>query len=180
MSCSTLVSDKYSAESLDCKDISWCVEILGHGISVRERWRRKSRELLFNHHLTTCTIESIYPANICWFSRSLQDMSWRQTQHVLIVTIFHLPRCFKDVLKTPWKTKNCYAENVFKTPWRHVLKTSLRHVLKTFSRHLRDEQNIYWKCLYLTNLNVYQTSLYFTNLYLKNLRRIQNALIRTQ
>ena len=94
----------------------------------------------------------------------LQDMSWRRLQHVFSVTILRLPRRFEDVLKTSWKTKNCYAEDVLKTSWRHY----------------GDKQNTYWGYLYLTNLNVYLTNLYFTNLYLTNLRRIQNALIRTQ
>ena len=82
-----------------------------------------------------------------------------------------------------WKTKNCYAEDVFKTSWRHILKTSWRHVLKTSSRRLGGKQNVYWGYLYLTNLNVYifdLSNLYLTNLYLTNLKRIQNALIRTQ
>ena len=35
-----------------------------------------------------------------------------------------------------WKAKNCYAEDVFKTSWRHILKTSWRHVLKTSWRHV--------------------------------------------
>ena len=82
-----------------------------------------------------------------------------------------------------WKAKNCYAEDVFKTSWRHILKTSWRHVLKTSSRRLGGKQNVYWGYLYLTNLNVYifdLSNLYLTNLYLTNLKRIQNALIRTQ
>ena len=37
-----------------------------------------------------------------------------------------------DVFKTSWKTKNCYAEDVLKTPARHVFKTS--------SRRLEDQQ----------------------------------------
>ena len=101
----------------------------------------------------------------------------------------------QDVLKTSCKTKNCYAEDVFKTSWRHVLKTSWRyvlktsgkhalkmsrrHVLKTSWRHYRDKQNTYWGCLCLTNLNVYLTNLYLTNPHLTILRRIQNALRRT-
>ena len=42
-------------------------------------------------------------------SRRLQDMSSRRLQ---------------GILKTSWKTKNCYAEDVLKTFSRHVLKTS--------------------------------------------------------
>ena len=132
--------------------------------------------------------------------RRLEDMSWRRLQHVFSVTIFRLPRRLEDILqirledvlktsrKTSWKSKNCYAEDVLKTSWRHVLKTSWRHVLKTSWRHilktssrrLGGKQNFYWWYLYLTNLNVYLTNLCFTNLYLTNLRRIQNALLRTQ
>ena len=124
-------------------------------------------------------------------SRRLEDMSWRRLQHVFSVTILRLPRrledILQDVLKTSWKTKNCYAEDVFKTSWKtkncyaeDVLKTSWRHILKTSSRRLGGKQNFYWWYLYLTNLNVYLTNLCFTNLYLTNLRRIQNALLRTQ
>ena len=106
----------------------------------------------------------------------LQDMSWRRPQHVFSVTIFRLPRRLEDisqdVLKTSWKTKNCYAEN--------VLKTCLEEFLKTSSRRLGDKQNVNWGYLYLANLNVYLTNLYLTSLYLANPRRIENALIRTQ
>ena len=105
--------------------------------------------------------------------RHLAKMSWGRLE---------------DFLKASWKTKNCYAEDVLKTSWRHALKTSWRHVLKmswrhvlkTSWRHYGDKQNTYWGYLYLTNLNVHLTNLYFTNLYLTILRWIQNALIRTQ
>ena len=115
---------------------------------------------------------SMIPANICW--------SWRRLQHVFSVTILRLPRRLEDVLKTSWKTKNCYAEDVLKMSWRHVLKTSWRHVLKmswrhvlkTSWRHYGDKQNTYWGYLYLTNL-------YLTNLHLTILRRIQKELSRT-
>ena len=122
-------------------------------------------------HSLKCCI----PANICWSWRRLQDMSSRRLQHFFSVTVLRLPRrledvlqkrledILQDVLKTSWKTKNCYAEDVLKTSWRHY----------------GDKQNTYWGYRYLTNLNVYLTNLYFTNLYLTILRRIQNALIRT-
>ena len=117
-----------------------------------------------------------YPANICWSSRRLED--------VFSVKILRLPRPLEDVLKTPWrrlpkasclqdlsqdvfktswKTKNCYAEDMLKTSWRHVLKTSWRHIWKTSSRRLGGKQNFYWWYLHLTNLNVYLTNLCFTN-----------------
>ena len=79
--------------------------------------------------------------------------------------------------KTSWKTKRCYAEDVFKTSWRHVLKTSQRHVLKTSWRHilkiswrhvlkvsakrLGDKQSVFWNYLYLANLNIYITNMVF-------------------
>ena len=48
-------------------------------------------------------------------SGRLQNMFSRRLQDVL-----------RDVFKTSWKTKNCYAEDLFKTPSRHVFKTSSR------------------------------------------------------
>ena len=107
------------------------------------------------------------PANICW--------SWRRLQHVLSVTILRLARRLEHFLKTSWKLKNCYTEDV----WRHILMF-WRHILKTSWRHYGEKQSTYWGYLYLTNLDVYLINLYFTNLYLTILRRIQNALIRTQ
>ena len=92
--------------------------------------------------------------------RHLQYMSWRCLQHVFSITIFRLPRRLEDALrrrlqdvfKTSWNTENCYAEDFLKTSWKQA------------------------------NLNVYifdLANLHLTNLYLTNLRRIQNALIRT-
>ena len=39
-----------------------------------------------------------------------------------------LARCLQDVMKTSWETKNCYAEELLKTSWRHVLKTPSRRL----------------------------------------------------
>ena len=52
-----------------------------------------------------------------------QDMSSRHvfktSSRLFSVTIFRLPRRLQDVLrdvvKTSWKTKNCYAEDVLET-----------------------------------------------------------------
>ena len=63
------------------------------------------------------------PANICW--------SRRRLQHVFSVTILRLPSCLEDVLKTSWKTKSCYAEDVLKTCLEDVVNTCLEDVLKT-------------------------------------------------
>ena len=80
-----------------------------------------------------------------------------------------------------------YLEEVLKTCLEDVLKTCLEDVLKTC---LEDVFKTSWrqtKCLleisrylHLTNLNVNLTTLYFINLYLTNLRRIQNASVRTE
>ena len=82
-------------------------------------------------------------------------------------------------LKTTWRRLEDMfwrrLEVVLTTCLRDVLKTYLEDVLKTLWR-----EGKYWGYLYLANLNVYLTNLYFTNLYLTILRRIQNALIRTQ
>ena len=83
--------------------------------------------------------------------RRLQDMSWIRLQHVLSVTVFR----FQDVWKTCWR---CIWD---------VLED------EKSSRSLGDKQNVYREYLCLANL-------YLRNLYLTNLRRIQNALIRTQ
>ena len=101
----------------------------------------------------------------------LQDVLKTFSRHVLKTSLTCLQRnnftssktssrrlgdVFKTSCKTSWKTKNCYAEDVFKTSsrhflktswryvlktsWRHALKTSWRHVLKTFSRRLGDKK----------------------------------------
>ena len=90
-----------------------------------------------------------FPANICWSSRRLQDMSWRRLQHVFSVTILRLPRRLEDVLKTFSRPLARRLEDIFKTSsrrlgrrkivtlktsWRRledVLKTCLEDVLKT-------------------------------------------------
>ena len=48
------------------------------------------------------------------------------------------PSKYLLVLRTFWKTKNCYAEDVLKTSWRHVLKTSWRHLKDMSWRRLED------------------------------------------
>ena len=45
-------------------------------------------------------------------------------EDVFTLTIFRLPRHLEDFLKMSWKTKNCYAEDVLETTWRHDLKTN--------------------------------------------------------
>ena len=121
------------------------------------------------------TIE-LHPANICWSSRR-QDISWRRLQ---CKNFTSSKTSWRRPVKKSWRRLDDVFKTSRKTSWRHVLKTSWRHILKTSSRRLGGKQNVYWWYLYLTNLNVYLTNLCFTNLYLTNLRRIQNASLRTQ
>ena len=126
-------------------------------------------------------------SNVCWGRRlqhlfsvtslRLKDvlenkklLRWRRPADVLMT-------CLEGVLKARLKRS---WRNVLKMSWGHVLKTSWRHALKTSWRNYGYKQNTYWGLTNLTNLNVYLTNLYFTNLHLTILRRIQNALIRTQ
>ena len=112
-------------------------------------------------------ISVLFPANICWSSTGLQHNF--------------------SSSRAPWKTKIYYAEDVFKTSWRHILKTPWRSLEGMSSRSLENvlEKT---KCLLgisvsnhglLTNLNQYLTNLYLTNLYFAFLRRIQNTFVRT-
>ena len=75
-------------------------------------------------------------------SRRLQDMSSRRLQDVFSVTIFRLPRRLGRrkivTLKTCWKTKNCYAEDVLEDKkllrWSRVedvFKTCLEDIFQT-------------------------------------------------
>ena len=101
----------------------------------------------------------------------------------------------KYVLKTSWKTKNCYAEDVLKTSWRRledVLKTCLGDVLETcledvLNTCVEDVLKMSWrqtKCLLGISLSdksksVSDESTSHISISDKS-SRIQNALIRTQ
>ena len=89
--------------------------------------------------------------------------SWRCLEDVLKTFC-------KEVLKTPWKIKNCYAEDIF--------KTSLKHIFKTSSRRLGDKK---WRYLYLTNLNqhVSNKSIFCQSIFDKS-KANPKSLIRTQ
>ena len=73
-------------------------------------------------------------------SRHVFKRSWRRLQRNNFASFKTFSRrlcktCLRrleDALKTSWKTKNCYAED--------VLKTSSRHNLKTSWRRLEDQQ----------------------------------------
>ena len=76
------------------------------------------------------------------FWRRLEDMSWRSLQHVFSITTF------EDVFR---KTKNSYAEGVFKTYWKtcleNVLKTCLEDVLKAYLEEVFKTSWRQTKCL---------------------------------
>ena len=65
-------------------------------------------------------------------SRRLQrnDFSSSKTSSRRLQEVF--ARRLRDIFKTSWKTKTCYAEDLW--------KTSLRHILKMFSRRLENQQ----------------------------------------
>ena len=65
-----------------------------------------------------------FPVNIFWSARRLEDGLKTCLEDFLSTTISCLPGNLEDV----WKTKNCYAEDIFKTSSRHVLKTSWRRL----------------------------------------------------
>ena len=66
----------------------------------------------------------------------LQGVLKMSSRHVLKKSSTHL-QCnnftsCEGVLKTSWKTKNCYAEDILKTCLEDALKTCLENVLKTY------------------------------------------------
>ena len=65
-----------------------------------------------------------FPVNIFWSARRLEDGLKTCLEDFLSTTRAGLPGNLEDV----WKTKNCYAEDIFKTSSRHVLKTSWRRL----------------------------------------------------
>ena len=129
----------------------------------------------------TVTYQKIY-------SREMTQQTFVGLPDVLKTSSTTLQRNNFTSSKTSWRRLGRQKIFTLKTPWRHVLKTSWRHVLKTYwihilktsSRLLGGKKNVCWWYLYLTNLNVYLTKLCFANLYLTDLRRIQNALLRTR
>ena len=126
------------------------------------------------------------------FSRRIQDMSWRRLQDAFNVTIFRLPRRLEEVLRASWrrlgrqkiitlKTSSRRLQDILKTCLEDVLRTCLEDVLKTPPRQTKRLLGVSVFTHGLpANLNQYLTNLYLINLYFTNLRRIRNALIRTQ
>ena len=120
--------------------------------------------------------------------RSLQDMSWRRLQHVFNVTTLRLPRRLEDalnppcqdVLKTSWRRFQDLSQDVFKTSWRHVLKTSWRHILICVFKTSRRQAKFLLVISVSNKSKCVSNKSLFHKLYLRNLRRIQNASLRTQ
>ena len=109
-------------------------------------WKKMSKTEKVDITINFYIFEIVYPANIYWSSRRLQDMSWRRLQHVSSVTIFH---------KTSWKRLEDFLEDEKLLRWRRLEGMSWRRLRDMSSRHLGDKENVYWEYLYLTNLNVY-------------------------
>ena len=130
--------------------------------------------------------------------RGLQDMSWRCLQHVFRVTIFYV---FQDVLKKSWRRFQDLSQDVLKTfsirlqdvledekllrwrPLQDVLKTCLEDLLKTYLEDVFKKSRRQTKFLLVISVSnkskcVSNKSL-FHKLCLRNLRRIQNASLRT-
>ena len=100
-------------------------------------------------------------------------MSSRRLQHVFSVTILRLQRRLEDVLKTSWKTKNCYAEDVLKTCLEDVLKTCLEEVLKTC---LEDALKTLWRqAKYLLGISVSNKSKCISNKSIFNKSTFDNS-----
>ena len=63
--------------------------------------------------------------------KNILDYENKNSNNKVKTSSRRLQGLLQDVFRTSWKTKNCYAEDVLKTSWRHVLRTFWRHVLKT-------------------------------------------------
>ena len=87
------------------------------------------------------------------FKTCLEDVFNASSAWQLYVFQVVLKTSRKEVLKTSWKTKNYYAEDVWKTCLEDVLKTCLEDALKTC---LEDLLKILWRQpKYLLEISVY-------------------------
>ena len=115
-------------------------------------------KILFAKFTRKNLCRSLFPTNICWSWRRLQDISWKRLQHVFSVTILRLTRSLEDVLEDKKMLRwRCFQE-LLKTCLEDVLKTCLEDALKIC---LEDVWKTLWRqtkyllrILYLTNLNV--------------------------
>ena len=99
---------------------------------LKTSWRRLQRNtfLSFKTSSWKC-LEDVLKTS---WRRRLTDTSWRRLEDVLRGRFENIMktswRCLwkrscKHVLKTSWKMKNCYAEDVFKTPSRRLGKQEM-------------------------------------------------------
>ena len=115
--------------------------------------------------------------------RRPQDLSWERLQHVFSITILRLPRTLQDVLKTFSRPLARCLQDVLEDEkllrWRRlqdVLKTYLEDVFKTSRR-----QTKFLLVISVSNKSkCVSNKCLFHKLCLRNLRRIQNASLRTQ
>ena len=85
--------------------------------------------------LSSCLLEDVLKNVLKKTSyRYLLKTSWKRLEEVLWIrfegvlkTFWRCPwkKSCKHVLKTSWKMKNCYAEDVFKTSWRRLGKQEM-------------------------------------------------------
>ena len=80
------------------------------------------QDLFFKMNVIKIICHSL-PSKYCWSSRRLVS-TYPQRNNF---------SSSKTSWRASWKTKNCYAEDIFKTSWWHIFKTS--------SRRLEDKQN---------------------------------------
>ena len=160
-----------------------CSHIACSGTTISEKKKKNrniSQTFVFAFH-------HIYDDKACGYTQQifvgLQDVFKTCLEDVLKMSWSHLAKTsWRDLAKTSWRRLPRRLKDIL----QDVLKTCLeemswRHVLKTPWRYYGDKHNTYWGYLY-TYLGITNdlTSLYFTDLYRTILRRIQNALIRTQ
>ena len=119
-------------------------------------------------------------------------MSSRRLENIFSFRIFPLSktsssclgRRLQDAFKTSWKSGNCNAENAFKACIQDIFKICLEVIFQMSWRRTKYLMGRKLN-LFLTNLNLYLTSLCVTNKTIPdksraNPRQIQDELIRTQ
>ena len=123
--------------------------------------------------------------------RRPQDLSWERLQHVFSITILRLPRTLQDVLKTFSRPLARCLQDVLEDEkllrWRRlqdVLKTCLEDILKTYLEDVFKTSRRQTKFLLVISVSnkskCVSNKCLFHKLCLRNLRRIQNASLRTQ
>ena len=147
-----------------------------------------------NHVTRACWLSNILDdiemlttsANICWSSRSLEDVF-----KTCLEDVFKTPSAyvFQDVLQRRLEDvledeKFLHWRHVLKTPWRHVFKTSSRYIFKTSSIYVFKTSWRQTKCL--PGISVSKKSKSVSDKSISHIsisdkpRRIQNASFSTQ